>query len=156
MCQRHVRSRPNRVSVRVQLVRIVRFHLSNPTSRPSNGSNTRVSLTNVRDWFRKLERRKKNCVRHRYIKDGKPCPCPLMKFWWSLLKLYSNIILNTLIHNFTYTNQQHNHIMEANEHHNHVENVEKMWKSSFLPIWVCKEEKGTIFDDISNLRKVDA
>ena len=46
--------------------------------------------------------------------------------------------------------------MEANEHHNHVENVEKMWKSSFLPIWVCKEEKGTIFDDISNLRKVDA
>ena len=79
-----------------------------------------------------------------------------MKFWWSLLKIDSNIILNTLIYNFTYTNQQHNHIMEANEHHNHVENVEKMWKSSFLPIWVCKEEKGTIFDDISNLRKVDA
>ena len=43
-----------------------------------------------------------------------------MKFWWSLLKLYSNIILNTLIRNFTHTNQQRNHIMEAKEHHNHV------------------------------------
>ena len=53
--------------------------------------------------------------------------------------------------------RQHNNIMEANQHQNHdMEVMEKMWKSFYLPFWMCKEEKGTIFDDIDNLRKVDA
>ena len=47
--------------------------------------------------------------------------------------------------------------MEANQHENHdMEVMEKMWKSFFLPFWMCKEEQSTIFDDMDNLRKVDA